>query len=128
MAENKRIVWLVLIMMAAVTVSTAVAIAVLYRTSFEEQRSHLIKLVDDQFHTMEAAVRLERARHGGDLDASVAEALEQAKAAFAAVPEYGEIAEITLGQRRGGEIVFLATHGRVADAKPTPVALDSDWG
>ncbi len=50
MSESKRILWLIVVMMAAVTLSTAVAITVLYQTAFEQERSHLIQTAEDQAH------------------------------------------------------------------------------
>ncbi len=126
MTESKRIVWLIVIMMAAVTVSTAVAIAVLYRTAFEQERAHLLQNVHDQAHLMESVARFDRAQHWGSPLTPEAATLSQIKNAFDHYPSVGQIAEITVAQRRNDDIVFLVTHGRVVaqDIEPIPFASD----
>jgi PAS domain S-box-containing protein len=124
--ESKRIVWLIVIMMAAVTVSTAVAIAVLYRTAFEQERAHLLQNVDDQAHLMEAVARFDQEHGQGNLLGSQAATLSQIKNAFDHYPSVGQIAEIAVAQRQGDEIVFLVTHGRVVDQRIQVIPFDSD--
>ena len=70
MTNGRRILWLILIMMAAVTVSTAVAITVLYRTAFERERAHLIQTVEDQAHIMDAVARFDQQHSDGESGAS----------------------------------------------------------
>jgi PAS domain S-box-containing protein len=103
-------------MMAAVTVSTAVAIAVLYRTAFEQERAHLLQNVDDQAHLMDAVARFDRKHSAGSLRSSEDATLSQIKEAFNHYPSVGQIAEIIVAQQKGDDIVFLVTHGRVVDA------------
>ena len=125
MAESKRIVWLIVVMMAAVTVSTAVAITVLYRTAFERERAHLIQNADDQAHLMEAVARFDQAHHGDHPGSSEADTLSQVESAFHRFPSEGQIAEITVAQRSGDHIVYLVTHGRVGTGDVEPIPLDS---
>jgi len=125
--ENKRIVWLILIMMAAVSVSTAVAIIVLYRTAFEQERLHLIQIVDDQAHLMDAVARSDQEQYGsGDLEASEAATFSQIQDAFDHYPSYGQIAEITVAHRQGANIVYLVTHGRAMAKQADPIPFASD--
>ena len=125
-SENKRIAWLILVMMAAVSISTAVAIAVNYRTAFEQERSHLIQNVDDQTHLMEAVARFDQATHGGNTLASEAATLSQVQNAFDHFPSFGQIAEITVARRKGDSIVYLVTHGRLAEQQIGPIPFASD--
>ena len=125
MTESRRILWLIVIMMAAVTVSTAVAIAVLYRTAFEQERSHLIQNADDQAHLMDAVARFDRQHTHLGYATSAAATLSQIHNAFDHYPSDGQIAEIAVAQRQGEDIVYLVTHGRVATEAVKRVPFDS---
>ena len=126
MTENKRIVWLILVMMAAVTVSTAVAIRVLYETAFEQARSHLIQNVEDQVHLMDAVALFDQEHHDGIPGVSEASTLSHIRRAFDHYPSYGQIAEITVAQRQGNTITYLVTHGRVSAQQPGPIPIRSN--
>ena len=126
MTESKRIVWLILIMMVAVTVSTAVTITVLYQTAFEQERLHLIQNVDDQAHLMDAVARFDQEHHVDDPSASEADTLSQIQDAFDHYTSYGQIAEIVVARREGTNIVYLVTHGRVADQQLAPIPFASE--
>ncbi|MFZ0788737.1 MAG: PAS domain S-box protein, partial [Chromatiaceae bacterium] len=125
MSEKRRILWLIVIMMAAVTVSTAVAITVLYHTAFEQQRAHLVETAEDQAHLLDAVARYDQAHNSGEPGASEAATLSQIERAFDHDPGDGEIAEIAVAQLRGDDIVFLVTHGRLAGANVAPIPLGS---
>lgn len=125
MSESRRILWLIVVMMGAVTVSTAVAIAVLYRTAFEQQRSHLIQNADDQAHLMDAVARFDRRHISLDYATSVEATLSQIHNAFDHYPSDGQIAEIAVAQRQGEDIVYLVTHGRVATEVIERIPFDS---
>ncbi len=124
-SERMRIVWLVVVMMAAVTVSTTVAITVLYNTAFDQERAHLIQNVDDQAHLMEAVARFDREHHPGDAAESADATLSQIESAFDHYPSDGQVAEIAVAQLIGDEIVYLVTHGRPAGRKIDPIPVDS---
>ena len=125
MSESKRIIWLILVMMVAVTVSTLVAITVLYDTSFEELRLHLIQHVGDQIHLMEAAARNDRSQTKGDMLASENTTLSQIRNAFAPYPNVDHIAEITVARHEGENIVYLVTHGRMTTRQVEPIPFAS---
>ena len=124
MTEGSRILWLILIMMAAVTVSTAVAITVLYRTAFEQERAHLIQTAEDQAHLMDAVARFDQ-KSSGEAGASEAATLSQIETAFNHYPSADDIAEITVAQRLGDRIVYLVTHGHMAVDPVEPIPFDS---
>ena len=125
MTDSKRIVWLILVMMAAVTVSTAVAIIALYETAFEQERSHLLQNVDDQTHLMEAVALLHKDHHGGAGHVPEVGTLAAIHDAFEHYPSDGHIAEITVAQQKGDKIVYLVTHGRVIDLHIEPIPFAS---
>ncbi len=128
MTESKRIFWLIVIMMVAVTVSTAVAIGLLYETAFELERKHLIQNVDDQAHLMEAVAQFDRLSSGSDLAGSEAATLSQIIRAYDHYPSYGQLAEITVAQREDDRIVYLVTHGRVESQPVDSIPFASRLG
>lgn len=127
-------------MMAAVTVSTAVAITVLYRTAFEQERTHLVQTAEDQAHLINAVARFDERHSDRAPGASETATLSQIETAFEHYPGYGEIGEIAVAQRQGDQIVFRVTHGRMAGdqvvqipfysklAEPMQRALSGDSG
>jgi PAS domain S-box-containing protein len=112
-------------MLVAVTVSTAVAITVLYRTAFQQVRSQLIQTADDQAHLIDAVARFDQQHQGGSAGASEAATLSQIRSAFHHYPSDGQIGEITIAQRHGDKIVYAVTHGRVATEGVEPIPIDS---
>lgn len=127
MSDNKRIVWLIVIMMTAVSLSTAVAIRVLYKTAFELERKHLIQNVDDQAHLMEAVARFDRL-HQDDPGSSEAATLSQIENAYDHYPSYGQLAEIAVARREGDRIVYQVTHGRVDPQPVVSIPFSSPLG
>jgi len=123
--EGRRILWLILIMMAAVTISTALAITVLYRTAFEQERAHLIQTAEDQAHIMDAVARFDQRHNEGESGGSEAATLSQIRTAFDHYPSGGDIAEITVAQRLGDRIVYLVTHGHMTVNSVEPIPFDS---
>jgi len=112
-------------MMTAVTVSTVVAITVLYHTAFKQERAHLIQNADDQAHLIDAVARFDREHHEGDLAASETATLGQIESAFDHYPSDAQTAEIAVAQRIGDRIVYVVTHGRVAGGTVDPIPFDS---
>jgi hypothetical protein len=88
-------------MMAAVTVSTAVAITVLYRTGFEQVRTHLIQTAEDQAHLIDAVARFDETYSDGAPGASESATLSQIETAFKHYPSYGHIGEIAVAHLQG---------------------------
>ena len=125
MTENKRIAWLVITMMAAVTVSTAVAITVLYQTAFAQARAHLIQTAEDQAHLIDAVARFDQLHQGGSASESEASTIAQVQSAFHHYPGSGQIGDITVAQRHGDKILYLVIHGRVAAEPVAPIPADT---
>ncbi len=123
MTERRRILWLILVMIAAVTVSTAVAITVLYRTAFEQERAHLIQTAENQAHLIDAVARFdqEHSKPG----TSQAATLAQIETAYNQYPSDSGIAEVVVAYQREDQIVYLVTHGRVAAHSDEPTPIDS---
>jgi len=125
MTEGRRILWLILIMMSAVTVSTAVAITVLYRTAFEQERTHLVQTAEDQAHIMDAVARFDQRHNDGQPGASETATLSQIENAFEHYPNDGQIGEIAVAQRQRDQIAYLVTHGRMAGDQIVQIPFNS---
>jgi PAS domain S-box-containing protein len=124
-AAGKRITGLVAIMMVAVCVSTATAIALLYRTAFEQQKAYLMQSVHDQAKLIETVARFDAAEHVGTPGGAVAHTLSEIKAAFDHYPNFGQLAEIAVARRQGDELVYLIRHGRSSLRRPEAVRFSS---
>ena len=124
--ENSRIVWLIVIMMAAVTVSTAVAITALYRTAFAQARAHLIQTAEDQAHLIDAVARFDQRHQGENAGGSEAATVSQVQSAFQHYPGGTQLGDIAVAQRQGDKMVYLVTHGQVATEGVEPIAFDSN--
>lgn len=112
-------------MMAAVTVSTAVAITVLYRTGFEQVRTHLTQTAEDQAHLIDAVARFDETYSDGAPGASETATLSQIETAFKHYPSYGHVGEIAVAQLQGDQIVYLVTHGRMAGDQTVQIPFSS---
>lgn len=128
MLKDQRILWLIIIIMVAVTVSTAVAIKVLYDTAFEQERLHLLQNVDDQAHLMEAVAWMDRLHHPLAEAVAPDDALSQVQRAFERYPSDEQIAEITVARRVGDAMEYLVIHGRVTEDEMRPIAFGSPLG
>ncbi len=128
MTESRRIVWLILIMMAAVTVSTAAAIRVLYGTAFDQARGYLIQSVIDQAHLIEAVARFNRLSHPDDPAAAEDATLAQIQGAYAHLTGGGQQAEIAIAQRDGDRIVYRLIHGPVRPRLVESIPFESPLG
>ncbi len=126
MTERRRVLWLVLIMMAAVAASTGVAITLLYNTAFEQTRVHLVQTVHEQAQLMAALVRSNAEHHRDDPEGLMSAALEELGLAFAHLPEPAQAAAIAIARREGDAIVYLVSHGRQGQQQLGPVPFDSE--
>ena len=61
MSEFKRMLLLLLIMMAVTVAIGGVAIGVLYRTAFNEERSRVVEIAQSQARLIEAIARFDQA-------------------------------------------------------------------
>jgi PAS domain S-box-containing protein len=122
MSEYKRIFLLLLIMMVVTVATGGVAIGVLYRTAFNEQRSRLVEIAQSQARLIEAVARFDQA-YSYDYPEGAKEAtLSQLHDAHAHYVGFGETGEFTLAKRDGDNIVFLLNHrhGDLDELQPVP--------
>jgi len=120
--EYKRIFLLLLIMLAVTVAIGGVAIGVLYRTAFNEERSRLVETAQSQARLIEAIARFDQA-YSHDYPEGAKEAtLSQLSDAHAHYVGFGETGEFTLAERDGDNIEFLLSHrhGGLDEAQPVP--------
>ncbi len=125
MSEYRRIVLLVLTMSVVVSIATAAAIGILYKTAFERQRLQLVDSAQTHALLLDALARFDRQYlhdYPGEPEAAT---LAQIRDAFESEHAVGGTTEITLGQRRGDSIVFLMRHRHARSGTPEPVPYES---
>jgi PAS domain S-box-containing protein len=126
MGENKRVLWLVLIMASASLTVAGVAITMLYRAAFEEERARLVETAQSQARLIEAVARFDAIYSqnypGGSEDAT----LSQITDAHERYRGFGDTGEFTLARRVGDNIVFLLSHRHHDLENPEPIPFDSE--
>ena len=122
MGEYKRIFLLLLIMLAVTVAIGGVAIGVLYRTAFNEERSRLVETAQSQARLIEAIARFDLAYSHDYPEGAKQATLSQLSDAHAHYVGFGETGEFTLAERDGDNIEFLLSHrhGGLDEAQPVP--------
>ncbi len=114
--------------MAAVTIAaTSISMYLLYNTSFEEQRTRLVELVQSQARTFETISRIENEHiEHGHTEVSRSDIVEQVRTAHNEHQEFGTGVELVLVERVGDEIVFRVSHREsVHGENLAPIPYDS---
>ena len=126
MSERKRVLLLILIMATASLIVAGIAIFMLYRAAFEEERARLVETAQSQARLIEAVARFD-AMYSNDYPKGPEEAtLSQIVDAHKHYKGFGKTGEFTLARREGDIIVFLVSH-RYHDLQyPRPVPFDSE--
>ena len=128
MNDRKRIlICSLLILACSVWCATGITLTILYQTSFEETRAHLVEIVRGQARFMEAVARFD-AIHSQDAHPEGAKeaTLAQIADAHQHHQAFAETGEFVLARREGDQIVFLFPyrHGDGGDPDPVPWASD----
>jgi len=124
-AEKKRIFLLVFIMATVALTVGGIAIFLLYRAAFDEQRARLLGTARSRARLMEAVARFNARHSDGDVPGGAfAATLTQVREAHARFEGFGETGEFTLAKREGDQIVFLLRHRHadLQDLKPIPLS------
>jgi len=123
---QRRIAVLIAIMSATVFVAESIAIAILYRTAFEEERTRLIEAAKSQARLIEAVARFDRV-YSTDYPSGARQAtLDQVREAHANYAGFGETGEFTLSAKENDQIVFLLSHRHFDLGNPKPVPWNSN--
>ncbi len=122
MSEKKRVLLLVLIMAAACLIATAVTIAVLYRTAFEEQREILVAIARNHARLIEEAAGMADGQSleiSGETEQDLLETIIHLHTHFEGI---GHTGEFSLAKLDGDRIVFLLDH-RYREFKSDPIPM-----
>ncbi|MGD0022245.1 MAG: hypothetical protein ABSC54_08090, partial [Smithellaceae bacterium] len=125
MSPRKRIILLILIMVVIVLGIEAIAITMLYQTSFKEQAEDLQDIVVSQARLIEAMARF-NALHSKTYPLGVNEAtLSQVIDAHKNYKGFGQTGEFTLAKRQGDNIVFIFNQRHSNLQNPQPIPFNS---
>ncbi len=126
MSERKRVLFLILIMASASLIVVGIAISILYRVAYDEQRARLVETAQSQARLIEAVARFDTVYSKDYAGGPEAATLSQIVDAHEHYKGFGETGEFTLANRQGNDIVFLLRH-RHHDLKyPKPILFDSE--
>lgn len=118
-----RSIYLILIMVSITMAVLGTAIALLYHTAFEVQRSRLIEVAQSRARMIEAIARHEIDNRAED---PLQQTLRQLREAHGRFPGFGDTGEFALARLEGTQIVFLISHRRHDTANPHPVPVEGD--
>lgn len=129
MNEAKRMLLLILIMIATCVIVSGAIIIILYSTAFDQQRYRLMETAKSQARLMEAIARFDvinqERYHPNEGDPKSA-TLSQIIDAHNKYIGFGETGEFTLASREGELIVFLLRHRHSGLVHPEPIPFSSD--
>jgi PAS domain S-box-containing protein len=126
MNERKRVFLLILIMATASLIVAGIAIFMLYRAAFDEERARLVETAQSQARLIEAVARFDSI-YSSDYPEGPEEAtLSQIVDAHKHYKGFGETGEFTLAKREGDSIVFLLSHRHYDLQYPKPVPFNSE--
>ena len=126
MSEKKRVLILVLIMAAACVAVAGTTIAILYRTSVEEQGEALVAIAQSRARFIEASAKFDAAfnrDYPGGWERATLNKIIEAHKQYNGI---GKTGEFTLAKLEGNNIVFLLSHRHYDLEKPRTVPLDSN--
>lgn len=126
MSERRRVYYLILIMTIVAIAVAGVAVYLLYRTAFEEQRLRLIETAQSQARLIEAMARHEFVYERVHPEGAEAATLSQIIDAHENYEGFGETGEFTLARREGDSIIFLLSHRHHDLQHPEPVPFESE--
>lgn len=115
MSNRKRLLLLILIMTAVSFASVVVAVFLLYRTAFSEERNRLVETCKSQAHLIEAIARAARKQSENGWEEMT---LRQVLDAHENFTELGRTGEFAIAKSEGEQIQFLVAHRRIRSKEP----------
>jgi PAS domain S-box-containing protein len=115
--DNRRLLFLFLIMTAVAVAIGGTATALLYQTAFEEQRAQLGELAESQARLIESIARFERDSDDHP-EGLLSDVIAHVREAFEGETGFGETGEFVIGRREGGDTIFALASRRL---RPGPV-------
>ena len=127
MGAKSRVLLLVLVMTSVAMAVGGIALFVLYRAAFEQERVRLTELAKSQSQLVEAVARFNaKYSRKGFPGGAFAATLMQISDAHARLEGFAQTAEFTLAKREGDQIVFLLTRRHDKPDEPEPVPFSSE--
>ena len=125
MSPRKRVFLLISIMALVAIIVETVAISLLYKTAFIENRTRLEETAKSQARLIEAIARFDK-KYSNDYPQGAREAtLSQIVDGHKQYKGFGETGEFTLSRKEGNKIIFLLSHRHFDLTNPKPVPFDS---
>ena len=119
---RQRIFLLLVILTLACSTMAVVAITLLYRTAFDEERARLTEITQTQARLMEAVARFDSQFSAQDHpEGAQGATLSQIVEAHKYNTGFGQTGEITLGRREGDQIVWILPHRHLDLDHPQPI-------
>jgi signal transduction histidine kinase len=125
MGEKRRVLLLVVIMAVACMAVTATTIAVLYRTTFEEQRDLLVAIARNHARLLEQIARFDAENSRDYPDGAKNAALDQIVEVHRQFNGIGHTGEFTVGRLEGNSIVILASDRNRNSIPIQPIPMHS---
>ena len=125
MGAKSRVLLLVLVMTSVAMAVGGIALFVLYRAAFEQERVRLTELAKSQSQLVEAVARFNaKYSRKGFPGGAFAATLMQISDAHARLEGFAQTAEFTLAKREGDQIVFLLTRRHDKPDEPMPFSSE----
>jgi hypothetical protein len=112
-------------MSSIVIVVESIAVGILYRTAFEEEKLRLVETAKSQARLIEAVARFDKIYSNDYPYGSRQATLQQIKDAHSRYRRFGKTGEFTLSTKENDQIVFLLNHRHYDLNNPKPVPWDS---
>ncbi|MBL6948657.1 MAG: PAS-domain containing protein [Rhodospirillales bacterium] len=125
MSDRKRLLALLGIMAGVALVVAVLSIWLLYRAAFTEQRHHLAHMVQTQVRVL-LTIADHVAATGLPVERVLDSSINRFSDTLSEIKSFAKTGNYIIGQRQGGNIVFLLRHGNgSAQGVPSPVPFDS---
>ncbi|MEG3638619.1 PAS domain S-box protein [Magnetococcus sp. PR-3] len=121
MAERKRVLHLIAILVLTTLLVGSVAIGTLYLSAFEQQRDRLHLVAQSQARLIESMAHFDRTHHKHPFESTFA----QIKKAFKQFPKLGNTAEFTVGKKQAGQVILLLRHRHEEMSEPQQLSLEA---
>jgi len=125
MSDRKRLLLLIGTMTGVALVVTCIAILILYRAAYAEQKARLVETCHSQARLLESIAQYARDRDPTEWRTIT---LNQIVDAHARYEGFGRTGEFTLARRDSSQIVFLLSHRHYDLDNPKPAPFDPAEG
>jgi PAS domain S-box-containing protein len=126
MDERKRLLLLILIMIAVSAVVAGATIYLLYDTALKEQSARLVETVQSQARLIEAIARFDQEHSRNNKEKAVEATISQIVEAQANYKGIGESGEFTLARRQEKHIVFILRKKYIGFDIPNVIDFNSE--